>query len=130
MHPDDHNTPNMAPNISQSAETARAALRDIGRRIAQIRLSRNLTQAGLAEETGASERSIKRLEAGENTTLDTLLRVLIALNLADRLLLALPNPAIRPAERVRHVGRERRRARESHAAPKATAWAWGEEPGE
>ncbi len=125
-----HKVPNMAPNKSLDVEVTRGALRDIGARIAQIRLGKNLTQAGLAEESGASERSIKRLEAGENTSLDTLIRVLSALNLGDRLLLALPNPAIRPTERVRNDGRERRRARERHTTPKATDWAWGEGAGE
>jgi transcriptional regulator with XRE-family HTH domain len=94
---------------------------------ARIRLSRNLTQASLAEEAGASVRSIKRLEAGENTSLDTLIRVLGALNLGDRLPNALPDPDVRPIERVKREGHERQRARQRKAVPKATDWAWGEE---
>lgn len=102
-------------------------MRDLGVRLAKVRLSRNLTQARLAQEAGASLPSIKRLEAGRNSSLDTFLRVLRALNLGDRILDILPNPDVRPVERVQHEGHERRRARTQAEAPKASDWAWGEE---
>ncbi|KAF1018545.1 MAG: hypothetical protein GAK30_03614 [Paracidovorax wautersii] len=110
-----------------NASTIEASLQTLGERLARLRLSRNLTQARLARESGASVSSIKRLEAGDNTSLDTLLRVLGVLGLEDRLLQALPDPSVRPIERVRHGGRERQRAREQAETPKATDWAWGEE---
>ncbi|MCR8493419.1 helix-turn-helix domain-containing protein [Brucella anthropi] len=117
----------MAPISALGFTTVERELRDLGTRIARIRLSRNLTQASLARETGASVRSIKRLEAGENVSLDTLIRVLAALNLGDRLAAALPDPDVRPVERIRHEGHERQRARERNAVQKATEWAWGED---
>jgi transcriptional regulator with XRE-family HTH domain len=110
-----------------SAASIEGQLRDLGTRIARIRLGRNLTQEGLAKEAGVVTRSIGRLEAGERTSLDTLVRVLTALNLGDRLSSVLPNPDVRPIERVRRQGHERQRARERHTVPKATEWAWGEE---
>lgn len=114
----------------RNTHTIDAAQRALGERVARLRLSRNLTQASVAREAGASVSSIKRLEAGENTSLDTLLRVLAVLGLEQRLLDALPDPSVRPVERVRLGGRERQRAREpSKAVPKATDWAWGEEDG-
>lgn len=69
----------MASNLEQRFTTVERKLSDLGRRIARIRLSRNLTQASLAREAGASVRSIKRLEAGGNVSLDTLVRVLAAI---------------------------------------------------
>ena len=111
-------------SVAGSVETIR---RDLGARLAKVRLSRNLTQARLAQEAGASLPSIKRLEAGRNSSLDTLLRVLKALNLGDRILDMLPHPDVRPVERIQHEGRERRRARTQAEAPKASDWAWGEE---
>lgn len=117
----------MTPNGEDAAATVRGELRELGIRIARIRLSRNFTQASIARESGASVRSVKRLEAGENVSLDTLIRVLAALNLGDRLTNALPDPDIRPIERVRHKGHERQRARGSNTILKATDWAWGEE---
>jgi len=116
---------------TEHEQTIAASLRALGARVARLRLSRNLTQASVAREAGASVSSIKRLEAGENTSLDTLLRVLGVLGLEQRLLEALPDPAVRPVERVRHGGRERQRARQApDTVPKATDWAWGEEAGE
>ena len=40
------------------------ALRETGKRLAQIRLSRNITQQELARRAGISKRSLERLEAG------------------------------------------------------------------
>lgn len=104
-------------------------LATLGNRVARLRLARNLTQAALAREAGLSASSIKRLEAGENSSLDTLLRVLAVLGLEARLLDALPDPEVRPAERVRHGGRERRRARGTAVAAPASEWAWGDDGG-
>jgi len=117
----------MIPNKTFMSGNVEATMRDLGTRLARVRLSRNLTQARLAQEAGASLPSIKRLEAGRNSSLDTLLRVLRALNLGDRILDILPNPDVRPVERVQHEGRERRRARTQRQAPKASDWAWGED---
>lgn len=107
--------------------TIAAHLRDLGARIARARLARNMPQARLAREAGVSTRSITRLEAGESVALDTFVRVLAALGFADQLTALLPDPSVRPAERVRLAGRERQRARGSKVAPDATAWAWGAE---
>ncbi len=117
----------MILNSSKSSGAVVTTMRDLGARLAKVRLSRNLTQARLAQEAGASLPSIKRLEAGRNSSLDTFLRVLRALNLGDRVLDILPNPGVRPIERVQHEGQERRRARTRTEAPKATDWAWGAE---
>ena len=109
-----------------SATTIDASLRALGERMARLRLGRNLTQAALARQAGTSVSSIKRLEAGANTSLDTLLRVLGVFGLEQRLLQALPDPSVRPVERVRLGGRERKRARASNdSVPRATDWAWG-----
>lgn len=118
---------NMTLNDGGASVTVEGHRRDLGARIARIRLSRNLTQANLALEAGASVRSIKRLEAGENISLDTFIRVLMALDMEDHLRTILPDPDVRPVERIRREGHERQRARGRSAVTKATDWAWGEE---
>lgn len=120
----------MITNETLASTTVEAVLRDTGERLAQIRLSRNITQADLAQEAGASVSSIKRLEGGENVSLDTFVRVLLALNLTEHLSAFLPDPNIRPIERVKRGGQERQRARRTTRAVKATDWAWGEEDAE
>lgn len=112
----------------KSEATIKASLRALGARVAKLRLSRNMPQASLAQEAGTSVSSVRRLEAGENTSLDTFMRVLGVLGLEQRLLESLPDPAVRPVERVQHGGRERQRARApSDGVSRATDWAWGEE---
>lgn len=117
----------MISNQTQSVANTEATLHDLGLRLARVRLSRNITQARLAQEAGASLPSIKRLEAGKNSSLDTYIRVLKALGLGERILDILPNPDVRPVERVQHKGHERRRARTEANTPKATDWAWAVE---
>src|SRR4051812_36816279 len=90
---------------------------DLGARLERIRLSKNLTQAQLAGEAGVSKRTIMRLERGLGPTLDTFIRVLLALGRSSNLEALLPDADVRPMERVLNRGRERQRAR--RAAPKA-----------
>jgi transcriptional regulator with XRE-family HTH domain len=103
-------------------------IQDIGARIASIRLSRNLTQGQLAKTTGFSRSTIRRLEAGETSALETYIRVVEALGLEVDLDAMLPDPSVRPVDRVRLQGQERQRARPDEQKPKkASEWAWGEE---
>jgi transcriptional regulator with XRE-family HTH domain len=117
----------MSRNEISGLSSVEASLRVVGDRLSKIRLSRNLTQASLAREAGASLSSVKRLEAGENVSLDTFIRVLTALGLIGHLSAFLPDPQVRPIERVRRDGRERQRARGSAPVARATDWAWGED---
>jgi len=118
----------MSTNTDSLIETVSHLEAQLGERIAKLRLSRNLTRAQLAKETGASSRTLARLEAGEGASLDSFIRVLMALNMESNLLAMLPDPAVRPIERVKLRGRERRRARPVQAETKpASEWAWGDE---
>lgn len=115
------------PNLEDSIGEVDVALRDLGQRLAKIRLARNQTQESLAQQAGTSISSIKRLEAGQNTSLETLVRLLMALKLEDSFKTMLPDPEVRPIERVRFQGRQRQRASERKAPAKATDWAWNDE---
>ncbi|MFA6015257.1 MAG: helix-turn-helix transcriptional regulator [Gallionellaceae bacterium] len=75
--------------------------RELGQRCHRLRLQANLTQLELAERTGASLSSIRRLEANGQATLELLVRVAQALHLVSHLekLLVLPVLSIADAER-------------------------------
>ena len=107
--------------------TSRQAELEIGQRLARLRLSRNVTQATLAETAGIGVRTLRRLEAGEPSTLDTFLRVATALDLDEAILSALPEGNIRPIERVSKKGSERRRASPASGRPESSTWTWGDE---
>lgn len=116
----------MIPNLDFTVATSQQIERALGRRLEALRLSRNLTQADLAAAAGVSQSTIKRLERGDTISLETFIRVLIALRLQGHLATLLPDPGIRPVERVSGLKRERRRARRTGKAS-AEPWTWGDE---
>jgi transcriptional regulator with XRE-family HTH domain len=93
---------------SQSSD--QSVLVELGERIAQNRLERNLTQAALAAEAGVGVATLERLESGRATRLDTFVRVLRALGLVEALDRAVPAPLASPIEQLKLQGRRRRRA--------------------
>jgi len=99
---------------------------ELGRRLARIRLARNVTQKTLSEEAGIGLRTLRRLESGASSTLDSFLRVAIALGLAEDLLAAVPSRDIRPIERVSARKSERKRARSARARAPEEPWTWGD----
>ena len=97
------------------------------KRLEGIRLSRNTTQQKLAEEAGVSTRTIGRLEKGQGVSLDTFIRVLKALRIQYGLESLLPDPSVRPIERIGASAKERRRARPALANEEQSSWSWGDE---
>lgn len=107
--------------------TSRQLEEALGKRIEDIRLSRNITQKMLANEAGISERTLWRLETGHGVSLDTFIRVLIALKLQDRLVELLPDQEIRPMERIMKNKTERKRARPIKNKEVDDSWSWSED---
>lgn len=103
----------------------------LGQRLADLRLALNRTQAETARQAGIGVSSLRRLESGENASLDTFLRVLTALELSSGLSSWIPDAAVRPVDRVKLSGQQRQRASGSRIADSrhgaASAWAWGDE---
>ena len=103
-------------------------LRQLGERLARIRLQRNLTQADLAIEAGVSKRTVERMEAGGPTQLVNLVRVCRALGIVEGFEVLIREPAASPVAQLKLRGYERKRA--SAAKPPAPApagkWQWAE----
>jgi len=115
----------MSYNIDFSLANSRQIGTALGGRMEQIRLSRNLTQSQLAQDAGISVRTLRNLEKGEGVSLDTFIRVLIALGIQHNLEVLLPDPSVRPVERI-GLGKERRRARPVRKEEKTAQWSWGD----
>ncbi len=96
------------------------------KRLESVRLSRNTTQIQLAKDAGVSPRTIGRLEKGQGVSLDTFIRVLTALRIQQNLEALLPDPTVRPIERIDIGGRERKRARPVRSSDETAIWAWGD----
>lgn len=115
-------------NIDMDLATCRQIEEALGKRLRQVRLDRNFTQQALAAEAGIAVRTLRNLEDGEGVSLDTFIRVLKALRLHNNLKILLPDPSVRPVDRVQRPAKERIRASGGGIKPKAasTVWAWKE----
>ena len=117
----------MSYTIDFSVATSEQIEAALCRRLASIRLSRNITQAQLAEEAGVSPRTIGRLETGQGVSLDTFIRTMMALRIHQSLEALLPDPSVRPIERVSLRARERKRARPTGNRDERPTWSWGDD---
>ncbi len=117
----------MADYYEFEEDTPRALEAGLGRRLAKIRLARNITQESLAREAGLGLRTLRRLEAGGPATLDSFLRIVIALDLKDSLLHAFPVQEISPILRMDSGRSERKRARPAKAEAPVEPWTWKED---
>ncbi len=105
--------------------TDAAVLAETGSRIERLRLERNITQDALAREAGISRRTLVRLEQGEERVgASTLLRVLRALGLLERLDQLVPDALPSPIEQLRSQGRQRQRATGSRRDDTSAPWTW------
>ena len=103
-----------------------ATLRELGSRIARLRLDRDLTQQQLADEAGISRHTLLRLEDGHSVTLTALMRALRALDLLDGLEVLVPEPLPSPLEQLERERGRRRRASGTRAGDDARGtWEWG-----
>ena len=108
-----------------SARSLDDQLAFLGKTIAERRLTRNWTQAELAERSGVSASTLRRLEAGESTQLANFLRVLRALGVVDQL--AALAPEADPFEDVRaERGRTARQRASGSRRRAAQPFTWGD----
>ena len=78
------------------------AVTQVGLELRKLRKARKLSQDDVAELTGLNRMTISKLERGGSLTVDSLLRLLRAYGMIDRLaqLLELPEPS--PMEKLRN----------------------------
>jgi transcriptional regulator with XRE-family HTH domain len=70
-----------------------ALVRDIGRRVAEVRREKGLTQQQLANKLRATMQWVQQIEYGANLTIHSLARIANALDIELENLLAPPNPS-------------------------------------
>ena len=84
---------------------------ELGLRMRQLRLSRNIDQRAVAEKAGITRTALQNLEAGRGSSLQTLLRTLKALDYLEGIEMLAPQPTVNPLallktksppQRVRH----------------------------
>ena len=95
--------------MSFDAMTDQAIAAEIGRRIDQLRLERNMTQQELADAVGLSRVSYARLVSGQ-AKFSNVIAVLRALDQLHLLETFVPEEVFSPIEQLKMKGRQRQRA--------------------
>ena len=105
--------------------TDKIVLQEIGNRLEQLRLNKNLVRTVLAEQSGVSKNTIERLELGESVHLTSLIRVCRALGILSRFEAIFPQSAPSPVALLNLQGKKRRRASSKRSEGDQT-WKWGD----
>jgi transcriptional regulator with XRE-family HTH domain len=80
----------------------------LGEQLRSLRFSRNLDQRTTAEKAGISEKALRNLEAGRGSTVESLLRVLKALDFLEGIEMLAPKPSVNPLALLRSTKTRRR----------------------
>ncbi|MEA1950863.1 MAG: helix-turn-helix domain-containing protein [Planctomycetota bacterium] len=107
--------------------TPEAVITELGMRMARRRMELGMTQAEVAEQAGVGKRTVERIEAGTDTQLSTLIRLLSVLDLTERLDHLVPEATVSPMEMLKHQTKPRKRAMPKRAAKPKEPWKWGDE---
>ena len=99
----------------------REMLKELGARLARIRKQQGLAQTVLAEEAGLGVATLRRIESGQDSQLESWLKILKALKMSSAIEAFLPEQLHSPMAQVR--GATRRRNNPSST----TGVVWGDE---
>ena len=88
---------------------------DLGHRLRQLRLARNLDQRTVADKAGISLRALSKLENGQGSTLETFLRTLRALDYVKGIDMIAPEPTVSPLALLKNPRPPQRVRRPRHA---------------
>ncbi|OQX73582.1 MAG: hypothetical protein B6D64_13720 [Bacteroidetes bacterium 4484_276] len=83
---------------------------EIGQRIKERRIKKNMTQLELAKKTGLSRVSISKIESGNGVGFSSLIEILRMLDLLQNLEQLFPPPELSPLEILKIQGKKRKRA--------------------
>lgn len=127
-----HNSPKLAHYLGGSMKITNfddnwMIRHELGQRIKDVRVARNITQAELSKLSGVSLRTIGRLENGVGNNLDAFINVVRALNFAENLNLVICDQSMDPViiyDAMKKYKRFRARKRNNESC---LNWKWGDE---
>lgn len=102
------------PIMDRSIKSPTELQHELGKRLKSNRISRNFSQIDLATRAGVSLKTLRNLEHGDGSSVETLIRILKALDATHTLDLIAPEPTVspmailkspKPRQRVRHSRR-------------------------
>lgn len=89
--------------------SATALAEEVGERLKQARLNRDLTQSEVATLAGVARKTVLNAEKGK-VQLDIMIAILMALDLTEQVNLFLPKQEISPLQLAKLQGKKRQRA--------------------
>lgn len=92
-----------------SEKSVSALVEEIGGRLKQARLNRDLTQSEVANLAGVARKTVLNAEKGK-VQLEVLIAIMMALDLTEQLDLFLPKQEISPLQLAKLQGKKRQRA--------------------
>ena len=75
----------MTHKIDFSSASSDAVIEALCKRLEELRLGRNISQSALAEQAGVSRSTLTRMADGQSISLDSFVRIMLALQLGDHL---------------------------------------------
>lgn len=101
-------------------------MKELGKRIQDTRISMNLTQSEMAEQSGVALRTVARIENGESVKVENVLNVLRVLKALPNLELLIQEQILMPTELEDH-GKKRKRVSTGKKSQENKKWTWGDE---
>lgn len=106
--------------------TSKSVMNEFAERIKQYRINMQITQAAMAKKTGISIRNIVRIEKGEDTQFNNIIKILSVLHLQNNLDLVIPDESIRPINII-DLRKQKNRSRASKSKnPRDKKYVWGD----
>ena len=99
-------------------------IKELGQKIKLYRISLGMSQQELADKTGVSMRSLSRIEQGESAQMNSLFKILIAMDLGDNIELLVPDERKRPSYYLHEQEKIPKRVRRK---PEKKPFQWGDE---
>lgn len=100
-------------------------LKELGQRIKDIRIGQSMTQKEFSVIAGVSFSTITRIENGEGTSMDNLMKVMRVLGLLQNFDLLIPEQELMPDEIFQNKSK-RKRVSKAKSTDKSD-WIWGDE---
>jgi transcriptional regulator with XRE-family HTH domain len=102
--------------MKESIKSPTELQHELGAALRALRVSRGLTQSEVAAKAGVALRSIATLERAGNSSLETFVRALNALQAADVIAKLAPQPQVSPLALLRNGGNAPQRVRHRRSA--------------
>ena len=102
----------------------KAIIRDIGKRIRQMRLNKNISQKTLSEKIGIHRVTLSKIERGQQISLLTLIQIMRGLGELQRLENIIPEDIVSPIQLAKLQGKKRKRASKRPEIPEERESEW------